>query len=144
MQGHQLKKSFNGNLTKSIIAGAVDKNKNKLGWIRIILIAIIWWRFIATAIFAGLSTLVSYYSGNWKLIWVSAPIIALAIAEEISTTEFVKKWAYNLIYPKINTAYDKRIIKRLREVEIPYKDEIIEQVKRQTNLWVKCMALSNE
>lgn len=132
------------NQTKSIIAGAVDKNKNKLGWIRIILVAIIWWRFIATAIFAGLSTLVSYYSGNWKLIWVSAPIIALAIAEEISTTEFVKKWAYNLIYPKINTAYDKRIIKRLREVEIPYKDEIIEQVKRQTNLWVKCMALNNE
>ena len=127
--------------TQNIIDGAVEENKNKLGWIKIVMWSVLWWSAIATLIFAGLSSLMAHITGDWQVLWVVIIPMIVSGIEMFSSSMFVKKLILKWLFPKLENAFDKRIIRNLRRVEIPYKDIIIQRVKEETVLWSECVKI---
>ena len=103
--------------TRDIIEGAVDENKNSPGlagiWLRIPL----WWPVIVTGLFAGISAIASCIFGNMHVCWVILGPIILAVTEEISASDFIKKFILRRTFPKAEVAFEKRIIGKLRKAE---------------------------
>lgn len=130
--------------TRDIIEGAVDENKNSLGlagiWLRIPL----WWPVIVTGLFAGISAIASCIFGNMHVCWVILGPIILAVIEEISASDFIKKFILRRTFPKAEAAFEKRIIGKLRKAELPHKDAIIQQAKEQGPLWIKCKKIMED
>lgn len=123
--------------TKSIITDAVESNKNQMGilgfWLRLVL----WWPAIASLVFAGIGSLVSWKTGEWGVMWVSCFPALLKFFEILISSTFVERFLVNKIYPKAKKTFEKNIEKKLRKSEIPYKDAIIQQVMDNTNLWIE-------
>ena len=130
--------------TRDIIEGAVDENKNSPGlagiWLRIPL----WWPVIVTGLFAGISAIASCIFGNMHVCWVILGPIILAVTEEISASDFIKKFILRRTFPKAEVAFEKRIIGKLRKAELPHKDAIIQQAKEQGPLWIKCKKIMED
>lgn len=127
--------------TKSIVEGAVESNKNRLGYIGIILNMIIWWPAIVTLLFAGVGSVLSWAIGNWDLVWITLLPIAAKGLEMLFASKIVEKAMLKWYFPRAETDFEKRIVRNLRQAELPYKDAIIHQVKENTSLWVKCRSL---
>lgn len=127
--------------TKSIISGAVDSNKNNLGFAGVILRMIFWWPAIMALLFAGIGSVLSWLIGSWNALWIAVlPILVKGIEMLFSSQAFEKrllKW----YMPKADAFFNRRIEKNLRQAETPYKEIIIQQAKAGTTLWVKCQML---
>ncbi len=127
--------------TNVIIEGAIEKNINTLGVASIPLRLILWWPMIATTLFAALSAIISYAIGNWHVLWIALIPCAVAGVEKFFSSKFITKWLIKYILPKVEKSFENQIIRNLRQAELPYKDNIIEQVKVQTVLLTKCRSL---
>ena len=129
--------------TDSIIRGTVEFNKNKLGIIGVILRLILGWPVIMTLLFAGIGSVLSWAIGNWNAIWIFVLPIIVRILEIIFSSKFVERFILKKCFPKLESYYDKRIERNLRNYEKMYRDVIIQEVKQQTDLWMKCQTLVN-
>lgn len=127
--------------TNTIIEGAIEKNRNNLGLASISLRLILWWPMIATILFAAISATISYAIGNWNVLWIALIPCAVVGMEKFFSSKFITKWLIKYILPKVEKSFENRILRNLRQVELPYKDNIIEQVKGQTVLLIKCRSL---
>ena len=129
--------------TKSIIRGAVDSNKGNLGFTGLVLRMIFWWPIIMALLFAGIGSVLSWAIGNWGVVWIALlPIIAKGL-EILFASKIAERIILKWYMPKAEAAFDKRIMKNLRQAEQPHKDVIIQQVKEETSLWAKCQSLLN-
>lgn len=129
--------------TNSIIRGAIEFNKNKLGIIGTALRLILGWHIIMTLLFAGIGSVLSWMIGNWNAIWIFVLPIIARILELIFSSEFIEKSILKKCLPTLELYYDKRIEGNLRNCEKPYRDVIVQEVKQQTDLWMKCQTLVN-
>lgn len=130
--------------TESIIRGAVDSNKNNLGFVGFVLRMILWWPAIVALLFAGIGAVISWAIRNWNAVWMIALIpIAVKGLEMIFASKIVEEKALKWYMPKADVAFDKRIEKNLRQAELPHKEAIIRHVKEETSLWAKCHSLLN-
>lgn len=128
-------------LTESIIRGAVDSNKNRLGYVGVILRAILWWPAIVALLFAGISSVLSWAIGNWNVAWITLlPIIAKGL-EMLFASKIIEKIMLTWYMPKAKVNFEKRIERNLRPAEQPYKEIIIWKAKEETSLWKKCQSL---
>lgn len=124
--------------TQSIINGAVESGRKLLGWRKVSLWLVVEWQVIVTVIFSAITAGISLIIGNWHSMWAILLPTFFKIIEACSASNFVGKPLARWLLPKIDTSIDKRISKELRKAEQPYKDVIIQQIKEQTELWVKC------
>lgn len=129
---------------RDIIDGAINRIQNKLGFSRIVLSAILLWPLIVLIIVTGISSWISYISGNWDLLWFVLCPIVLAVVEYFVVSNFFKRWLLKKVLPKVEERYTKRIINKLIDIEKPYKGVITEQVKLNTPLLVKCRNTINK
>lgn len=129
--------------TENIIRGAVDNNKNKLGYVGLILRTILWWPVIVTLLFAGIGSVLSWAIGNWNAVWIALLPIAVKGFEMFGTSTIVEKTMLTWYMPKAEVSFKKRIERNLRPVEQPYKETIIQKTTEETSLWVKCQSLLN-
>ena len=127
--------------TQRIIQGAVDSNKNRLGFIGVILRMILWWPVIISLLFAGVGSVLSWAIGNWSLVWIALLPIALKGLEVLFASKLVEKAMLKWYIPRAEICFDKRIEQNLRQAEQPHKDSILCRVKEETALWMKCKSL---
>lgn len=120
--------------TLAIIDGAVDSNKNRLTWQWLVLKLVFNWPIAVAVLFAGISAIISCWSGNWKIMLFTATPMALKAIELVFSTDFVVKLLLRKVLPWIEQSFEKKIVKRLRKAELPYKDEIIKRTMEQTGL----------
>lgn len=128
--------------TESIVAGAVDINRNRLGIIGVGLRMILWWPIIVASIFAGIGSLLSLAIGDWNIIWVFLLPFVVKGVEMLFSSNFVEKSILKRVLPKAEITLNKRIVRKLRQAELPHKDTIIRRVKEESKLWAKCKTLS--
>ena len=102
------------------------------------------WPVIATILFAGISSVASYISGSWHVLWSILVPVVLAGIEMISTSKFIKKILLKWILPKVEIMFKNKIEKSLRKAEILYKDIIIQGTKEQSRLWIECKKIIGE
>lgn len=121
--------------TLSIIDGAVDSNKNRLTWRGLSLRLIFNWPIVVAVLFAGITALISWWSNNWKYMWLIVVILmVLKAVELLFSTDFIIKLLLGKALPRIERSFEKKIVKRLRKADLPYKDEIIKRTMEQTVL----------
>lgn len=130
-------KKFNDQ-TNAIIIGAVDKTKEKMGIMKILLYLAYYWETPVTIIFAIVGSVISIISGSWHpLAIIIIPLIVLLI-EKFVISNFIRHKILQLCVPKAEKEYEKKIIKRLTCAELPYKETIIDNAKKQTKILLKC------
>lgn len=125
-------------LKKGIIDGAVQKNKNKLGTIRLTLCVILMFDYVLAAFLASIPVVVSYLNNNklW-LITILFPV-GLAVVNKIIANNFLSIRILRWYYPKLERRFERKIVNNLSDNEKPYESEIVNEVKSQTVLWQKC------
>ena len=125
-------------LKKGIIDGAVQKNKNKLGTIRLTLCVISMFDYVLAAFLASIPVVVSYLNNNklW-LITILFPV-GLAVVNKIIANNFLSIRILRWYYPKLERRFERKIVNNLSDNEKPYESEIVNEVKSQTVLWQKC------
>ena len=129
--------------TDSIITGAVESNKDRLGHVRLILRMILWWPVLVALLFAGIGSALSWIIGSWGFVWITLLPIVIKGFEMFFASDFLEKAMLKKYMPKAEAEFDKRIERNLRPAEQPYKETIIQQVKKETPLWMKCQSLVN-
>lgn len=129
--------------TESIIRGAVDSNKNRLGHIGLILRMILGWPVIVTLLFAGIGSILSLVIGNWNIVWIALVPIVVKGLETLFSSKIAEEAILKWYMPKAEANLNKCIERNLRPAERPYKEIIIKQVKEETLLWVKCQSFLN-
>lgn len=129
--------------TDSIIRGAVERNKDRLGHVGLILRMILWWPALMALLFAGIGSALSWVIGSWSFVWITLLPIVVKGLEMIFASKFLEKAMLKKYMPKAEAKFDKHIERNLRPAEQPYKETIIQQVKKETSLWVKCQLLVN-
>ena len=63
--------------------------------------------------------------------------------DNIADNQDMEKAMLKKYMPKAEAEFDKCIERNLRPAEQPYKETIIQQVKKETSLWMKCQSLVN-
>lgn len=129
--------------TESIIRGAVDSNKDNLGFVGLVLRMILWWPVIVALLFAGIGSVLSWAIGNWSVVWITLLPIAAKGLEMLFASKIAEKTMLKWYMPKAEAAFDKRIERNLRQAEQPHKEPIIRQVKEETSLWANCQSILN-
>ena len=129
--------------TDNIIRGAVESNKDCLGHVGLILHMILWWPALVALLFAGIGSALSWIIGSWSFVWITLLPIVVKGFEMIFASEFLEKAMLRKYMPKAEAEFDKRIERNLRPAEQPYKETIVQQVKKETSLWMKCQSLVN-
>ena len=129
--------------TASIIRGAVDSNKGKLGFVGLLLRMILWWPAIVALLFAGIGSVLSWTIGNWSVVWIALLPIAAKGLEMLFASKIAEKTMLKWYIPKAEATFSKRIERNLRQAEQPYKEIIMRQVKEETSLWAKCQSILN-
>ena len=129
--------------TASIIRGAVDSNKDKLGFVGLLLRMILWWPAIVALLFAGIGSVLSWRIGNWSVVWIALLPIAAKGLEMLFASKIAEKTMLKWYMPKAEATFSKRIERNLRQAEQPYKEIIMRQVKEETSLWAKCQSILN-
>ena len=74
--------------------------------------------------------------------WAIAFPPFIKIIEIYSASNFIGRPLAKWLLPKIDASISKIISKKLRKAEQPHADTIIQQIKEQTPLWVKCKKIS--
>lgn len=124
--------------TKAIIDGAVVSGKNRLGWRKAALWLVVNWPVTVTIVFTAITAGLSCLIGNWHPMWAIILPTIIKIVETCSASHFIGRPLAKWLFPKIDASIEKRIINKLMPAELPHKDTIIQRVKEQTNLWIKC------
>lgn len=127
--------------TAAIIEGAVDNNKDKLGWRGILLKLILNWTIVVTILFVGITALISYLIGNWSPIWLVAVPVSLSIIEHFISSHFFVKLLLKHTLPKIERSFEKKIMRKLRKAENNYADEIVRLTKKQIKVLEKAKSM---
>lgn len=94
-------------------------------------------------LFAGIGSALSWVIGSWSFVWITLLPIVVKGLEMIFASKFLEKAMLKKYMPKAEAKFDKHIERNLRPAEQPYKETIIQQVKKETSLWVKCQLLVN-
>lgn len=129
--------------TKRIIRGAVDSNKDRLGCVGLILRMILWWPALVALLFAGIGSALSWVIGSWSFVWITLLPIVVKGVEMIFASKFLEKAMLKKYMPKAEAKFDRHIERNLRPAEQPYKEAIIQQVKKETSLWMKCQSFAS-
>nr|MBQ4457053.1 hypothetical protein [Clostridia bacterium] len=132
---------FSGELDRhkqSVVDGAVDQWKNKMGLCGFWLEAILNWSFFAAPIIAVLTTIIGSLINNKNIWWISGAIIILTLAERFSSTRFIARRLLTKALPISKEKYRKKILKNLRPIEHRYEEEILERIFDETALLQKC------
>lgn len=129
--------------TDNIIRGAVESNKDRLRHVGLILRMILWWPALVALLFAGIGSALSWIIGSWGFVWITLLPIVVKGFEMVFASKFLEKAMLKKYMPKAEAEFDKRIERNLRPAEQPYKETIIQQVKKETSLWMKCQSLVN-
>ena len=132
---------YSGELDKhkqSVVDGAVDQWKNKMGFCGLWLRAVLNWSFIIAPIIAVLTTIVGSIINNKNIWWVSSAIIILTLAEQFSSSRFIARILLKKALPISKEKYRKKIVKDLRPIEHRYEEEILERIFNETDLLKKC------
>ena len=124
--------------TNAIINGAVDKTKNKMGIIKILLYLAYYWETPVAIIFAITGSIISIVSGSWHPLMIIAVALIVLLIEKFFTSNFIRQKMLKLFVPKAEKSYENKIIKSLTCAELAYKDTIIEKAKAQTKILLKC------
>ncbi|MBR3967964.1 MAG: hypothetical protein IKJ93_00015 [Clostridia bacterium] len=122
--------------TESIISGAVESNKNKLGLVGIFLWIILHRTQIITILFAAIISFISYLTSDWHLLFITLIPSGLSCIEQFLASNFIAKKLLKRFHIKIEKAYNNQIIRNLRSSELPYQDIIMERAKHQTKIWL--------
>ena len=130
--------------TSAIIEGAVDNNKNRLGWRGILLKLILNWPIVVTILFAGITALISYLIGNWSPMWLIVVPILLSGIEHFISSHFIVKLLLKYTLPMIEHSFEKKIVRKLRKAENSYADEIVRLTKEQTKLLEKAKSMLHD
>lgn len=125
-------------LKKGIIDGAVKRNKNKLGTIRLTLYAILMFDYVLAAILALVPVVASYLNNN--KFWLIATLVpvALAVINKIIANNFLATRILRYYFPELERRFERKIANNLFDNEKPYESEIVNEVKSKTMLWQKC------
>lgn len=126
------------NQTQTIIDGAVESSQKLIGWRNAALWLVVNWPVTVTILFTAFTAGLSCLIGNWNPMWAIILPTIIKVVEICSASQFVSRPLAKWLLPKIDASIDKQIISKLRKAELPYKNTIIQQVKAQTDLWVKC------
>ena len=135
---------FSGELDRhkqSVVDGAVDQWKNKMGLCGFWLEAILNWSFFAAPIIAVLTTIIGSLINNKNIWWISGAIIILTLAERFSSTRFIARRLLTKALPISKEKYRKKILKNLRPIEHRYEEEILERIFDETALIQKCATI---
>ena len=77
--------------TDTIIKGAVESNKNRLGNIGLILRMILWWPVLVALLLAGIGSALSWVIGNWSFVWITLlPIVVKGLETIFASKRFEK------------------------------------------------------
>ena len=130
--------------TRTIIEDAAERCQRYIRWRKAALWLVVNWHIAITIIFSALTAGASWVIGNWSPMWgiVIPPIIK--VIEVCSSSRFVSKPLAKWLLPKIGAGIDKRITKKLRKVELPHVDAVIQEVKDQTALWIRCKKIAED
>lgn len=120
--------------TLSIIEGAVEYNKNRLGWRKYALYILFSWPGIIAVCVSVLSALVSQISGNASWLWLCIVSGLLAAGEHFLASQYAVKSLLRWYLPKIEDSYKRKIVKSLRKAEENYKEDIVLQVIEKNSL----------
>ena len=130
--------------TKGIIDGAVESNINHLGLAGIILRLVLCWPVVATMVLTAISAIISTIVGDGRVLLVALTPVFVAVIEKVLTSKFVLKWLLDFAYPRAERYIEKLVLKRLRENELRYKEEIILRIKTENNLLEKCRQIIHQ
>ncbi len=125
------------NQSQGIIEAAVERNKNKLGWRKIVLAIIKWSPLLFVIILAIISSLISSFCGSWNYMAIAGIGAFLALVEYFLVSDSLVKKLLKKIFPKIKNSYIKKIKKNLSNVELPFQEEIINKSIEQTEYIIK-------
>lgn len=130
--------------TQSIIDGAVERVKGKLGLARILLYASLWSPIILGTVIASATSIASFFMGNWKLWIVVACIVLFSFIEQATSYLMLTKRVlkYTLSWSKKHlTTY---VRKSLQKAEKPYEAEITRRAIEETPLIAKCESILSD
>lgn len=130
--------------TQCVIDGAVNANKNKLGIMESLLWLCLHWSAFVSFFFAGIFALVSYLSGDWRFLLIICVPSLIYVVEKLLSSSYVQRLLLKALLPKAEIVMENKVVKNLREVEKPYKKEIISQIKEQSDLWQKITKIVGE
>lgn len=130
--------------SNDIIEGAVEANKNKMGILKIFLLLLFKWSEIVAFVVVCISTVVSYFSGDWKLISLIVVAALILVFEKVVASNFLLKKMLKKALPKIEKRFDEKIKNRLKVAEKQYEDTILQKAKEKTDILVKCRKLLEE
>lgn len=123
---------------QSVIDGAVEQWKNKMGlcgfWLRMIL----YWSFITAPFVAVLSAIIGSLINNKNIFWIAGVIIVLTLLEQFSSSRFVARTLLKKALPISKELFRKRIVRNLRPIEHKYEEIIIDRIFSETDLLTKC------
>lgn len=123
--------------TQEIIDGAVERNKNKLGFSRMWLFLISLWAIIAPIVFVGINAVISLLANSWSIvIGALALVFVFCVAEYF--TRFINKLLLTKAIPAIEGRIKKSIAKNLNGAEAKYKETIITETIAQIELLNRC------
>lgn len=125
--------------TEDIISDAVEKNKEKIKTMSTVLRMTLCWPAVVALCFVVISAVISPITGNMKIWWIVLIPVVLWVAEKVFSSDFVKKRVLKYVFPRIEAWANKYIIDNLGKAELPYKDRIISEIKKQTPVWQECV-----
>lgn len=123
---------------QSVIDGAVEQWKNKMGLYGFGLKIILYWNFITVPIVAGLTAIIGSFINNKNIWWIAFAIILLTLAEQFSSSRFVARALLKKALPISKETFKKKIVRNLRPIEHKYEEIIIDRIISETNLLTKC------
>lgn len=105
--------------TKTIIDGAVERTKKKLGISRMWLLLISLWTIIAPLVFVGINAVISLLANTWRIV-IGATAIVLVFCVVEYTKRVVSTQLLLKAVPMIEKTIKKRIAKNLGPAELQY------------------------
>ena len=123
--------------TQSVINGAVNQWKNKMGTSGFWLWVSLNWNFVFAPFVAVLTAILGSILNTNNVWWIAGVIILLAIAEKLSASRFIARVFLKKSLPAAQEKYKRKILKNLRPIEIEHEDEILSRVFNETTLLQK-------
>ena len=115
-----------------------------MGILKIFLLLLFKWSEIVAFVVVCISTVVSYFSGDWKLISLIVVAALILVFEKVVASNFLLKKMLKKALPKIEKRFDEKIKNRLKVAEKQYEDTILQKAKEKTDILVKCGKLLEE
>lgn len=123
--------------TQSVIIGAVNHWKNKMGFSGFWLWVSLNWNFVFAPIVAVLTAFLGSGLNTNNIWWIAGAIILLTIAEKLSSSRLVARAFLKKALPSAQEKYKEKILKNLRPIELEHKEEILYRVFNETVLLQK-------